>query len=661
MGPLPRIVLPVRARPLLVAGLLAVLAGAVVGLVGCGADPYPGQPDEGTLRISFVSEMNGFDPVRANEDIRTQCVLNVYDALYQYAYLKRPYELEPCLAAALPEVSADGKVVRIRLKPGIRYVDDPCFRATGGKGREVVASDVVFCLKRLMDMRSDTKGSWLLGGKVEGLDAFSKASEAAPEGPNRHRYGGAEGFPEVPGLVAVDDHTVEFRLVEPYPQLQWVLAMPYTSIYPPEAVAEYGVEFLNHAVGTGPFRVAEYRPGQRLVLVRNPGYREERYPAEASEQETKAGLLEDAGKRLPQVDRVVATVIKESQPRWLWFEAGYLDVIRVPKDSYDVAIGPAPARDLKPRLADRGVVLWKEPQLEIIYDGFNMQDPVVGVGEKAKAIRRAISLATDYAWAAEYLYNGLVEDMQGPIPRDTAEWDPAFVNPWKPAQGETRAQTLARAREVLEKAGLPGGQGVPEITVDVLDSSTDDDHFKAWKRDLAEIGIRLRPYKTDWQGLMHRVDKGETQLWGQAWFGDYPDAQNFLQCLYGPTAPDPNGTRYQNPEFDREYAGTASMQPGPERTKIYRHLQQIAVDDAAWVIRSRRIFPYVRHAWLHGFRPSDLSTKWWKYARIDGALRRDRTDAWNQGRPLVPALLASAFVVGVVGTLLLGRRRRRGW
>jgi ABC-type transport system substrate-binding protein len=115
----------------------------------------------------------------------------------------------------MPEVSPDGKVVRIRLKAGVRYVDDPCFRATGGKGREVVASDVVFCIKRLMDLRSDTKGSWILAGKVEGLDAFSKASAKAPPDPARDRYLEEEGFPAVSGLVEVDAHTVEFRSSSP--------------------------------------------------------------------------------------------------------------------------------------------------------------------------------------------------------------------------------------------------------------------------------------------------------------------------------------------------------------------------------------------------------------------------------------------------------------
>ncbi len=638
-----------------------MLGSAVVGLAGCGADPYPGQPDERTLRIAFIMEMNGFDPVRASEDIRSQCVLNVYDALYQYAYLKRPYELEPCLAAAMPEVSPDGKVVRIRLKAGVRYVDDPCFRATGGKGREVVASDVVFCIKRLMDLRSDTKGSWILAGKVEGLDAFSKASAKAPPDPARDRYLEEEGFPAVSGLVEVDARTVEFRLVEPYPQLQWVLAMGYTSIYPPEAVATYGKDFLNHAVGTGAFRVEEYRSGQRLVLVRNPTYREDRYPSEASEEETRAGLLEDAGQRLPQVDRVIATVIKESQPRWLWFETGYLDVIRVPKDSHDVAIGPAPARALKPELAERGVALWKEPQLEVIFDAFNMEDPVVGVGEKAKAVRRAVSLATDYAWAAEHLYNGLVEDVQGPIPRDTAEWDPDFVNPWKQGAGETRAQALSRARAILAEAGFPGGQGVPEITMDVLDDTASADHFKAWKRDLAEIGLRLRPYPTDWQGMMHRVDKGRRRCGGCPGRATIPTRRTSSSASTVPRHP----IRTGRATGIRSSIGRTSPRRRCCRDPSARRSTSGSSGSPSTTARgSSGIVGSTPTCAIPGSTGSAPATS----RRSGGSTRASTGRCVASGRPhgtsarsSVPVVLGAAFAALAAGTLLLGRRRRKGW
>ena len=642
-------------------GAIGLWSALALGSTGCGADPYPGQADENTFRLALISEMNGFDPAKASEEIRTLCVQNTYDGLYEYAYLKRPYELIPCLASAMPEVSADGLVWKIPVKAGIRFVDDPCFTATGGAGRELVAADFVYSMLRLMDERTESPGTWVLDGHVVGLDEFHEASKAVAKDARRDRYSKEDGYPEVAGLLAPDDRTVVIRLKDPYPQLQWVLAMPYTCVVPHEAIAHYGKEFQNHAVGTGPYRVVEYKPTQRLVLERSPSYRDERFPSEATEFERSRGLLADAGKRLPLNDRVIATVMKEDQPRWLYFVSGFVDRISIPKDSFDSAID-AKTRELRPDLSERGVTMWKEPQLEVLYDAFNMNDPVVGKGEKGLAVRRAMSLATDYAWAAENLYNGRVEDMAGPIPRDCGEYDPAFVNPWKPGPGETREHVLERARKVLADAGLPGGAGVPDLVQDVPDSTTLDDHFLAWQRDLAAIGLHLKPYKTTWQGMSARVEKGQAQIWGQAWFGDYPDAQNFLQLFYGPNkSPGPNGGNYVNPAYDALYERTVAMQPGPERTEIYRKMQGMVVDDCAWIVRQRRIIFWLQQPWLHGYRPADLSSKYWKYCGIDSARRRKDLEAWNRRDPTVPIGVAGAFVLLLAGTVVAGRRANRGW
>ena len=217
----------------------ALLACAGLLLSGCGADPYPGLPDAGTLHVALNSEMKGFDPAQADEETSNICVYNVFDQLYEYHNLKRPFELVPALAEAMPEVSADELTYTIRLKRGVRYQDDPCFTATGGQGREMVASDVVFCIQRLMDLHVDSPGSWVLEGRIVGLDAFHEASgaETAKGRHDRAAYPVEDGYPAVEGLAAPDPHTLVIRLVQPFRQLTWVLAMGYLSVYPPEAVA----------------------------------------------------------------------------------------------------------------------------------------------------------------------------------------------------------------------------------------------------------------------------------------------------------------------------------------------------------------------------------------------------------------------------------------
>jgi ABC-type transport system substrate-binding protein len=642
--------------------VLVVLAGLALAcaLAGCGSDPYPGE-EPSTLHVFLVDAIKGLDPAQADDEISSICVLSLYDQLYEYHYLKRPFELKPCLAEAMPELSEDRLTCTIRLREGIRYADDPCF--PGGRGREVVASDVVFSLLRLMDARTNSPGSWILEGRLEGLDAFVKASETVPEDPHRDAYRASEGYPEVPGLSAPDDRTLVLRLTEPYAELTWVLAMGYASVLPPEAVRRYGRQLQRHAVGSAAYTLETFLPAQKIVLRRNPSFREERYPAEGAPGDAEAGRLADAGRRLPLNERVVATVFRESSPQWLYFRRGYLDRTTIPKDTFDVAVD-AVSGALRPEFVEQGVRLDKDPKIEVIYDCFNMEDPVVGTpaGEKGRALRRAMSLASDDEWAIRHLYNGRAVRVDGPILEEFPEHDPEFRNPWKPGPGESRAQTLARARKILADAGFPGGKGVPVIEQDVLDNDTSRQFFQAFQRDMKEVGIPVRAYQVTWPEHLTRTREKKAQMWGIAWGADYPAAQNFLQLFYGPNAsPGPNGSNYANPEFDRLYEEAARLGEGPERTALYRRMQEIVVDDCVWGFRYRRVNFNLLRPWLHGYRYNDLSQKYFAYCRVEPALREQWVRRLNQ-QTWWPVWTFGGALLGLVAlTLAVARRTKRGW
>lgn len=519
----------------------------------------------------------------------------------------------------------------------------------------------MFCLLRLLDARVEAKGAWVLEGKLVGLDAFHEASKTRPKDPARAAYTAAEGYPPVEGVVARDDRTLVLRLVRPYPQLGWVLAMPYASVYPPEAVAYYGKRFMHHPVSTGPYRVASYIPAQRVVLVRNPTYRDERYPSQGEPgDEAVPGRLEDAGRPLPQNDRVVVTVFKETQPQWLYFQRGFLDRTPIPAANFASAIDAA-TQELRPEVAARGVVLDKDPRLDVIYDLFNMADPVVGVGERAKALRRAISLATDRDWAAEHLYNHRVTILEGVVLPDFPEHDPSFLNPWKRQPGESRADALARARRLLADAGIDPAR-LPPIRQDVQDDALSRQFFLAAQRDCADLGIRLEAYTSSWQEMLDRLDRGQVQTCGMAWGADYPDAQNYLMLFYGPNKPPgPNSANYQNPEYDRLYERAEVLPPGPERTELYRRLERIVVDDCPWVVRYQRRQFTLRHGWLSGYRYHDVSPRYFKYCRVDDQARRRALAERNRVAPGPVAGFALACV-GLLGAMVaVARRGRRGW
>jgi oligopeptide transport system substrate-binding protein len=649
-----------RRRPALA---LLVLLGLASLLAGCGADPYAGLPDENTLRVVLINEMKGFDPTQCDEEISNVCVYNFYDQLYEYHNLKRPFELVPCLAASMPEVSEDELTVTVRLKKGVRYHDDPCFVATGGKGREMVASDAVFCFKRMMDARVHSPGTWLIEGCIVGLDDFMAASEKARGREDPGVYRPEDGYPEVEGLAAPDPHTFVIRLTKPYRELTWVLAMAYFSIYPPEAVQHYGKAFREHPVSTGPYLLESYSRAQRMVLVRNPAYREDLYPADGSPGDEEKGRLALAGRRLPLNDRVVATVIKEDTPMWLYFTAGHLDRAGIPKDNFDTAVDPV-TEQLKGLLAEHQVRLERDPRIEVIYDCFNFDDPVIGAkaGAKGRALRRAMSLGMDEEWARINLYNRRVSRVEGPVLREFPEHDPTFKNPWKRRPDESMEQARERARKILASAGMGGGKGVPEIAVDVTDSATDEQFFVSFQTDMKAIGITVRAYKASWQEQIRRQRESKFQMVGLAWGADYPEAQNFLQLFYGPNrSPGSNSSNYANPEYDALYEKAVALRPGPERTELYRKLERIVVDDAVWIFRYRREQWSLLQPWLQGFRYNDISLKSYKYSAVDSAKRRAMTAGWNPVRWL-PSVIAAGVVALLVGlTLLAARRQVKGW
>lgn len=642
------------------AGRALLAACLLLTLAACGTDPYPGEPP-GTLHVAVPIEIKGLDPIDADSQYISLAVLNTYDQLYEYHYLKRPFELQPCLAAEEPDISEDGLVYTIRLKPGVKYVDDPCF--PGGKGRDVKAQDVAFCVKRLMDRRWASPGAWIFEGKIKGLDAFSEASKSIPRRPNRSAYTSKEGYPEVEGIRVLDDHTIQFELTKAYPQFIYILAMGYTSIYPPEAVATYGSGLRRHAVGTGPYRVTEFQGEHRIVFERNPNFREVTYPSEGAEGDRAKGRLDLAGTRLPIADRVVVSVFRESQPQWLYFMRGYLDRSGIPKDMFGTAVNPS-TRDLVPELRERSMKLVKDPKIEVIYDAFNMEDPVLGArnGEKGRAIRRAICLATDDEWAMENLYNNRVAKVYGPIVEEFPEYDPDFVHPWQKKPGETREQALDRARKILAEVGHPNGEGIPEIAKNISNDAQSLQFFNVWRSDLAKIGIRARANRQTFSQTLLDIKKKKAQTWGLAWGADYPDAQNFLQLFYGPNkAPGPNGSNFDNAEFNELYEEAVTMLPSERRTELYRRMQQIVADECPWHFRYRRSNWNVLHPWLKGYRYNDLTAKYFMYCKIDHDERKLAVAQVNR-----PVLWPLFVIFGGVAllfafTVITARRIPRNW
>lgn len=587
--------LATRARTPRLTGAGFLLAGLLFA-AGCGGGREAFE-DVPTIRQT-TARIRGFDPAHAGDLASVTAVGKVYEGLLQYSYWQRPYQVEPLLAAAMPEVSEDGLVWRFRLREGIYFADDPCFEATWGRGRELVADDVVFSILRIADVKVGSGGYWVFRGRIEGLDAFREASQGS--GPTD--YGR-----EVAGLRAVGRSELEIRLTTPYPQLPWVLAMPYGFVVPREAVEFYGAEFVNHPVGTGPYVLASARQNYRYEYRANPKWaetgRDDRMSADAPGA--------DAGRPLPLAPRIVDVVVGDPSTAWLMFLSGQLDWMDVSRDLWESIL--TPQWELRPELAALGIVLDQAPQLAVSYTAFNMDDPVVGPNRK---LRQALARAFDgEAWRE--FQNGRIEIPTGPVPPGVAG---TLEEP------QPFGFDLDQARRLLAEAGYPEGKDPAtgrRLTLTLELGQADNPEARQAAELMASfmerIGVVLELSYNNWPAFLQKIERRQAQMFSLTWVGDYPDAQNFLQLFASENvSPGPNRCNYVNPRFDELYRRLLALPPSAEREEICREAARVLLEDCPWIMTGYPVAVSVQQGRLGNRIRHDFPWGVEKYWRVGG-------------------------------------------
>ena len=311
----------------------------------------------------------------------------IFEGLLTFDYLARPFQMKPLTAQEMPEISSDFTRFTFRIRPGIMFADDPAF---GGKPRELTAHDYVYSFKRHYDPKWKSPNLYLLeNAKLLGLSELRKSVTESKK-----------PFPydqPVEGVKALDRYTLQFNLAEPSPRFHQQLLTDSSAFgaVAREVVERYGDKIMEHPVGTGPFRLAEWRRSSRIVLERNPAYRDVRYDAQAPANDARSQAIAArlAGRRLPLLDRVEIAIIEETQPRWLSFLNGQSDFLeRLPAEFSEIAI---PNAELAPNLRRQGVQMDRGPLVDATLASlFNQDHPVIGGYTPDKvALRRAISLA----------------------------------------------------------------------------------------------------------------------------------------------------------------------------------------------------------------------------------------------------------------------------
>ena len=593
--------------------------GLLLGAAAAAAAQWPTAAAPGkvlpkVLRYAFNAGETGFDPALVSDLYSRICITHIFDGLYQYDALARPFKVRPNTADGMPTVSADFRSWTVRLQRGIFFSDHAAF---GGKPRELTAHDYVFSFKRFFDPTLNSPEYSIMAGLgMIGLDAL-RATALSTKAPFDYDR-------EVDGLRALDRHTLQFRFAEPRPRLLYLLA--WNSAFGAlarEVVEAHGGRAMEHPVGTGPFRLAEWRRSSRIVLERNPNYRRVVYDAEpnADDAEGQALLARFKGRRLPMIDRVEIAIIEEGQPRWLSFITGEFDFLfNVPTEFARIA---APANRLAPHLAKRGVQRYATLGADRFFYYFNMADPVVGGYATAQvALRRAISLATDVQREIHLVRQDQALAAQSTVAPGTYGYDPA----WRSPNGE---YDLARAKALLDIYGYvdrdgDGWRERPDGSPLAIEFASFPDansrqFQQLWKHNLDALGVRLVVKTALFPEQLKRARAGQLMVWQLGYTSQQPDVHDAFEQLYGPAAGGANLSRFKLDAFDALQRRMQALPDGAERLAAIKQANRLL---AAWMPQKflvHRIVTDLAHRHVVGYRRPAFDNKFWQYVDIDAS------------------------------------------
>jgi hypothetical protein len=593
------------AAALRAALLTAALLCAVSSALAQGGPPK-------VLRYAFPIAETGFDPAQLSDLYSRIVTAHIFDGLYTYDHLARPFRIVPGVADGMPQSSEDFRTWTIRIRPGIFFQDDPAF---GGKPRELVAQDFVYSIKRFADPRWKAP-AWasIAELKILGLQA---QREAALKNKTPFDYDR-----EIEGLRALDRYTLQFRLEEGRPRfIQTMAGGDLYGAVAREVVEKYGDQIAAHPVGTGPFRLKNWRRSSKIVLERNPGYREHLYDAQpnADDAEGQAMLAKFNGRRLPMIDQVEIAIIEEQQPRWLAFQNRQQDMLeRLPNEFVNIAI---PNGRIAPNLAKAGIKMERVLGSDVTITLYNMESPVVGGYTPEKiALRRALNLAVNVEREIQLERRGQAVPAQSPLMPNTVGYDPAF-------RSENSLYSPARAKALLDLSGYKdmdgdGWREQPDGKPLVIEVATQPDQAsrrldELMRKDYAAVGVRIDFKPAKWPENLKSARAGKLMVWRVGSSAATPDGQPALDRFASVHVGGQNLARFRNEQLDAIYNEMRRMPDSPERLALFTEAKRIAVAYAPYKNSVHRILTDLMQPWVYGYRRAPYWQHWWQYVDID--------------------------------------------
>ena len=609
------IAFPLHCAPMIAMRFLALCCVAAM-LAGCKPQavqlPASAFTGEKVLRYTFQVAETGFDPVKISDYYSHTIISGIFYPLLTYDYLARPAKLVPNTAEALPQITPDGKTYTLRVKPGIFFTPDAVFK---GKSRELTAEDYVYSIKRFLDPANRSPNAFMFAGKIVGLDEL--AAQASKAG--RFDYDA-----RVDGLAAPDRYTLRIQLKDTDFNFSHVLAFSLSGAVAREVIEAYGNDSNAHPVGTGPFFLKHYVRSSKMVLARNPAFREVRWQAEAGNDPADRQIVRRLqGKKLPLVDRVEYTVMDEAQSRWLSFLRKETDVEYQLEELAPKFLG-ADGR-LKPEFTAQGIRMDHSVDPEIIYLFMNTQNeiggkpnPLGGFTPEKIALRRAVAMAYNVEDQINVIRKGQAVRAHYPIPPGVAGHDPDARS--------SIAYDPRLANALLDKFGYRRGNdgyrmepnGKPLVLQYFSAPSERDRQFdELMKRTMDGIGLKLDIRKERFSEIIKLSHQCRVMMKHGAWIADCPDGDNFMQLLYGPNIAQSNSACYQSRAYDERYEQSRRLPDGAERNKLYREMTRQMETDTAWLLTDSRYRNVLVHSHVVGFKKHPVMAHEWLYLDVD--------------------------------------------
>jgi ABC-type transport system substrate-binding protein len=576
-----------------------LLLALLVSSAAAAADPnkilHVASPDVDTL-----------DPQQATTIPAQRVLIAIYEALYDWDYLKAPAVLSPVTASGPPEISDDGKTWRMNLKPGIYFTDDPAFH---GKRRELIAEDYVYSMKRRLDPNLSRGGETVMTDLIIGARTVVDAAK---------RPGAKFDYDRpIEGLRAVSRYALELRLnAVKYPPVQVFLTV---SAVAREVVEARGGDIRTHPVGTGPYRLREWRLGSKIVLEANPGYRTLQFP-ESDNPADVAMVRAMRSRALPQIGVIDISIIEEDTTLLLEFERGALDYVEL---RAEVANRLLADDKLKPEYAARGIVRHAFTEPFLFFVDFNMTDPVIGGMSNEKiALRRAIAMGLDTQNLVDVVYAGQAQPANQLIPPGVSGYDPAAST--RPLYDPAAAQALLdrfgySSRDAQGYRKAPDGKPLT-VVLSLRAAAISRETQTLWKRDMDAIGIRIDFHVTPFQDFVKELIGGKYQV-ANAGFGGIPTGDGILELLDSREPPFANQSRFKLAEYDGWVDRFLRSLAVSEQIAAARRMNEIArayMPVLPTIFRRENDFV---QPWLLGFRPQVFRT-YWQYMDIDLDRRR---------------------------------------